>query len=588
MISAVALLVGALIITGAVMEWIGQAARAQVQRANKLLIEQGTAYGMLVDMQTSVRGYVITGDVRFLEPYNNARLRLPGTWAALAQSATQLDSAGSMNSIRIRPLVDEMRQRADTWQRQIGEPLIEMRREGRLQEATAIVASGRGNAVFNSFREAATEVEVHTRRTLASNTQAVDRTREVELWLLVGLSILAVVASLFTLRVVRAESRLQEAARHRAELEIQRLETILGNLPIAVRLLTPPNGDCIIQNRAASMLFPLEKWNSLSVEERLTYFGLTKPDGTRPALEESPVIRTLREGATVLEYEFRMNSPETGPRNLLGSTTPLKDEHGNITAAVMIVQDVTRMKELDQRKDEFIATAAHELRNPLAALSGYHQLAQRMVARADVPPSVTQHLTEMGKQIKRLNVLVEHLLDTSRIQLGRLVLNKAELDLVELVETAAANARATNSGRHTIEVTARPASLVGTWDAARLEQVMSNLIGNALRYSPPGTRIEIRVEQEGDMARVSVADEGPGVPESQRARLFERYYQTATLSDKMLSGGGSTRPVVMHKGLGLGLHISSEIVSAHGGKIGMEPNPQGGSIFWFTLPLSED
>jgi signal transduction histidine kinase len=588
MISAVALLVVALIITGAIMEWIGQTARAQVGRANRLLIEQGTAYGMLVDMQTSMRGYIITGDVKFLEPYNNARLRLTGSWAALAESATQLDSGGSTNSVRIRPLVDEMRQRADRWQSELGEPLIEMRREGRLEEATAIVASGRGNAVFNSFREAATEVETHTRRMLESNTQALDRTREVELWLLVGLSILAVVASLFTLRVVKAEARLQEAARHRAELEIQRLETILGNLPIAVRLLAPPNGDCIIQNRAASLLFPLEKWNSLSMEERLTYFGLTRTDGTRPALEESPVIGTLREGITVLDYEFRMNSPETGPRNLLGSTTPLRDEHGNVTAAVMIVQDVTRMKELDQRKDEFIATAAHELRNPLAALSGYHQLAQRITARSDVPPSVTHHLTEMGKQIKRLNVLVEHLLDTSRIQLGRLVLNKTELDLVELVEAAAANALATDASQHTIEVTAETGRLVGTWDAARLEQVISNLLGNALRYSPPGTRIDIRVEQIGDTARVSVADQGPGVPESQRARLFERYFQTTTLSDRMPAQHGSTGPVVMHKGLGLGLHISSEIVAAHGGEIGMEPNPHGGSIFWFTLPLAED
>jgi signal transduction histidine kinase len=584
MMSVIAGLVAMLILVGLAMEWLGQQARFQVEQANDLRIAQSTAYGLLVDMQTSMRGYIITGDEKFLEPYNSAIPRLPQLWAELTRLATELDSGGASGSAMSRPLVEEMQRRADSWQREVSEPLIGLRRQGRVEEATGIVASGRGNDAFNSVREAASQVDQRASEILQSRNQDLERTRTVELWLLIGLGIFAFTTAIVTMRVVRADAKLQASARHAAEMETQRLVTILGNLPVAVRLLAPPDGDCIIQNRAASLLFPREKWNSLTAEERLTYFGLAKPDGTRPSLDESPVIRTLREGATILEYEFLMNSPETGPRNLLGSTSPLRDSEGNITAAVMVVQDVTRMKEMDQRKDEFIATAAHELRNPLAALSGYTQLAQRMATRADVPSSVTRHLTEMGKLIKRLNVLVEHLLDTSRIQLGRLVLAKTEFDLVELVEAVAANVRATDANAHTIEVQAEPQRIVGQWDPIRLEQVVSNLLSNAVRYSPPGTEVKIRVEQVESCARVKLTDQGPGVPESARGHLFERYYQTSTLNPGTVANNGQTPHPTTRKGLGLGLYISSEIVKAHGGQIGMEPNPEGGSIFWFAVP----
>ena len=164
--------------------------------------------------------------------------------------------------------------------------------------------------------------------------------------------------------------------------------------------------------------------------------------------------------------------------------------------------------------------------------------------------------------------------------------------------------KATDSGAHIIEITA-PAELTGCWDPVRIEQVIANLLSNALRYTPPGSKVEVRLQALDKEAKVEVIDEGPGVPSEQRPYLFDRYYQTNTLNSGMLSENdqpaaatgseesaqGPTqsppREARKRQGLGLGLYISQEIIKAHHGEIGVDPNPEGGSIFWFTLPLGD-
>jgi signal transduction histidine kinase len=286
--------------------------------------------------------------------------------------------------------------------------------------------------------------------------------------------------------------------------------------------------------------------------------------------------------------EMLVDLPGQGARSLLVSAVPLHDENGDISAAAVVLQDVTQMRDLDARKDEFIATAAHELRNPLSALYGYIQLQNRQAARAEVPPTFVRHLEEMTKLSRRLNTLVELLLDASRISLGRLVLDKEETDLAEVVRSVMSAAETTDRGAHRLELVA-PGSIIGKVDATRVEQVVTNLLGNALRYSPPGTLVLVRVEQFDGQARVEVADNGPGVPDEMRPHLFARYYQDhKSNGSNANTNGGTTSTARRERGLGLGLHISKEIVHAHGGEIGMTPNPEGGSIFWFTIPLRDD
>ncbi|HYO49839.1 MAG TPA: ATP-binding protein [Chloroflexia bacterium] len=579
LLGALTLLVGLLVAAGIIMQLSGQAARDNIERANAFLLKERTVYGLMIDMETGERGYIITGDETFLEPYNKAKAALPALWEELATIAADLDRRSNTGPTRVAELVAEMRARAEEWERETAEPEIALRRAGRVQELSDIVASGTGRARFDAFREASSRVTERTNGLLNEYNRVAQNVSALDLSLLIGLGTLALVGVIITMQVSKREAALQQKARHAAEAETARLQTIIEYLPVAVRLVDVEDGRVILQNRTASALFPLDVWNSLTPEERPAYFNYTRVDGTPLRYEDLPGRRTRREGVTITDFEFKITRPEIGTKSLLANTAPLRNESGTITGAVIVIQDVTRMREADQRKDEFIATAAHELRNPLASLSGYNQLLQRMMAQTDAPPRVVSHLEQMGKQIKRINNLVEHLLDASRIQLGRLILNRSRSDLIEIAKTAITDAQATDAGAHQIVLVAPGGEIVGEWDATRLEQVMTNLVGNALTYSPAGTQVEVRVSTCGSDARVEVADQGPGVPPEQRLRLFELYYQSQSLDpadyDARLRKG---------RGLGLGLHISSEIVKAHGGQIGMEPNPGGGSIFWFTLP----
>jgi two-component system phosphate regulon sensor histidine kinase PhoR len=298
----------------------------------------------------------------------------------------------------------------------------------------------------------------------------------------------------------------------------------------------------------------------------------------------------------VSEIEFTAASP-TGRRHILSGAAPITDESGKIVAVVETMQDVTRMREMDQRKDEFIATAAHELRNPLTALSGHNQLLQRQVISSpEADPDMVRHTQVMSRQITRLTELIERLLDSSRIQLGRLTLDMDAEDLATIARSVISDYETTDEGHHPIELITPP-QIVGYWDATRLEEVLSNLVGNALRYTPDESPVTVEIEDEGTWARVRVSDRGPGIPADQRQRLFDRYFQTGPLNSAVVETVGSShlvpgsgrrievRPVPpKKKGLGLGLYICSEIVKAHGGQIGVEPNPGGGSTFWFRIP----
>ena len=217
--------------------------------------------------------------------------------------------------------------------------------------------------------------------------------------------------------------------------------------------------------------------------------------------------------------------PRNGHETLDGQRYPIKDEIGRITSSVILIQDVTQLRIIDQRKDEFIAIAAHELRNPLAALVGYNHLAHRTLANVkagsttadDALPTIERYLGEIGKQIERLARLISRLLDASRVQLGRLNLEKAPVNLVKMAEEAVADAQTTDAGAHEIELEpSAPPDLTGQWDPTRIEQVLTNLLDNALRYSPLGTAVHLSITQEGDTARVEVADQGPGIPDHQR------------------------------------------------------------------------
>jgi signal transduction histidine kinase len=516
-----------------------------------------------------------------LEPYTQAQQQLPELWTYLTGKAGTVDPGGN-GGRDLAALVEDLKNKAEAWQREAAEPEIALRRAGRSQEAFAAVASEKGKALFEDVRTAATRVEEHVDQDIRAFNHEANRLSTLRQALLVAVGIFALGTSIFAARVAQTDRKLREQSVRAAEAETERLRTVIENMPVAVRLLSVPRGDVILQNRAASGLIPADAWNSLEPEKRPAYFGFSGSDGNALPVEAVQGMSAIREGMGATNYEFRLSRPEIGTRHIIASTAPLRDEKGHVAAAVVVMRDITLMKELDQRKDEFIAIAAHELRNPLSAILGNNQLLLKFMRSVEAPPRALNYAEKIAEQVDRLNALVERLLDTSRIQLGRLILEKSKVNLMDLARTVAVNAEAAENGTNTVTVRGPAEGVMGEWDAVRVEQVLTNLVSNALRHSPPNVGLEIRVSRHGEEVRVEVADHGPGVPEDQRPALFDRYYQGAR-SAVPAETGPPKKQASRSGSLGLGLYISSEIVKAHGGQIGMEPNPGGGSVFWFTL-----
>ncbi|HEX5416139.1 MAG TPA: ATP-binding protein [Chloroflexota bacterium] len=226
-----------------------------------------------------------------------------------------------------------------------------------------------------------------------------------------------------------------------------------------------------------------------------------------------------------------------------------------------------------QLRDDFLSVAAHELKTPITGVLGTSQFLLRALDRDEdlEPQRLRKGLASLERQASRLGRLVNQLLDVTRLDAGRLVLARQPTDVGALVE-GVAGLFAHRSARHPIEVRAAPGvhSLV---DPLRLEQVISNLIDNAIKYSPNGGVITVDVTKSSDGGTtIHVADQGAGIPLEQRARIFDRYYQAHAGS--YLSG------------LGLGLYISRQIVEQHGGTLDVEFPPESGSRFVIQLPAS--
>ncbi len=234
-----------------------------------------------------------------------------------------------------------------------------------------------------------------------------------------------------------------------------------------------------------------------------------------------------------------------------------------------------RLRLAEERKvearDEFLSVAAHELKTPLTSLQLATQYLLREIDTGHELPATTLRsaASTLASQTQRLGSLIGQLLDTVRIQSGRMDLQITDQDVAEIARRVAREAQATTT-RHEIDVVA-PARLVAPVDAVRLEQVLRNLLDNAIKYSPSGQVAVALLPEDGAWLQLSVRDHGPGIPDGARDRIFERFYQ-ARKEDR---GGG---------GLGLGLHVARHIVELHGGTIAADFPPDGGTRIIVRLP----
>jgi signal transduction histidine kinase len=260
-----------------------------------------------------------------------------------------------------------------------------------------------------------------------------------------------------------------------------------------------------------------------------------------------------------LEEAVRMRA-DGGDRALLPRATPLYSESGGVVGATIVLQDVTRLLRFDELKNDLVATVAHEFRTPLTSLRmAIHVLLEGLVGTLNDRQAEMLHAAR--DDCERLQGIVEDLLDLSRIQAGKVEVSLTPLPAKSLVDAAQdAGAR--------IEETLGEPVLPVLVDSERIGLVFDNLIGNAIRHSPNGGRIDVRGIPDGQRVRFEVQDQGPGIAPEFRQRIFEKFFRV---------------PGTKGEGVGLGLYISREIVLAHGGDMGVESEPGQGSKFWFTL-----
>jgi PAS domain S-box-containing protein len=256
------------------------------------------------------------------------------------------------------------------------------------------------------------------------------------------------------------------------------------------------------------------------------------------------------------------------------------------TRALVMLLDISDRREAERRKQEFLGMVSHELRTPLTAIVGFLELALLYVERlagasllgaSDLLSTLEAMLQQAQRQAEIETRLIAELLDMARVETQKFELSLQLCNLVTIVQQVVANQQQVVPTRR-IELVLPPQTLVPVMvDADRIEQVLTNYLTNAFKYSPPDQAVWVRLSVEGFMVQVSVRDQGPGLTEEQQQHVWDRFYQTET-----------ARHRGPNEGLGLGLYIVRTIIAQHQGQVGVESRPGQGANFWFLLPLADE
>jgi PAS domain S-box-containing protein len=338
------------------------------------------------------------------------------------------------------------------------------------------------------------------------------------------------------------------------------LQSIAQASPTAL-WMSDPTGKIVYVN---------EKWIEWSNHTSKTliqqpWHEIIHPDD-RPAVLEN--YELAHRDQIPYDADYRILYADGSVRWITAKGLPRLGASGEFLGFVGSSTDITKQKNLELQKDVFINTVSHELRTPIASIKAYGQLLSRSGAIQDPQPKT--FLDRMGKQISRLNTLVQDLLDVSRMELGSLMIYQSTFDANLLLAELVSELQLAYPSHKLVLLENQNATVHA--DQERTSQLITNLVDNAVKYSPEADRVYISLVAEDSFVEVKVQDFGVGITKAQQPYVFDKFYQVNNVKKV--------------PGLGIGLYICKEIVKLHGGDLWFETNPDAGTIFHFKLPVN--
>jgi PAS domain S-box-containing protein len=354
---------------------------------------------------------------------------------------------------------------------------------------------------------------------------------------------------------------LKRVEREREDL-LRWLRQVLADSPVGLLLIHGAGGERVESNRMAQEMLgrPFD---------RIEHFEgmVTTPDGQPVRREDLPSARALR-GERIGWAEYRLRSVKGRVVPVASGAAPVLDAEGRVQGAVVTLQDITSVKDLERLRAEWNSVVAHDLRQPLNVIA---LCAHLLAARADAP-GLRRPIEQIASAARRMDRMIEDLLDLSRLDARQLELSFEPTDLCAVVRASVERIKL-GTPEPRFEVRTSPEVSLVDGDADRIAQVMDNLLTNAVKYGREGSPVLVEVESRDDDVSVAVSNEGAGIPADELPLLFQRFHRT----DEARRSGV--------KGIGLGLYITRELIEAHGGQITAESTPGATTTFRFTLPL---
>ena len=378
---------------------------------------------------------------------------------------------------------------------------------------------------------------------------------------------LVLFASQATLVIANAR-RYRDEQRARADLE-----TLVNTAPVGVLVFDGTTGAPVSMNGEARRIAGKLSLPGQPAEELLTVLTFRRADGREVSLEKFPLAQALREAEKLRAEEIVLHVPDGRSVTTIIDATPIYSENGELESAVVTIQDMTPLEDLDRLRAEFLAVVSHELRAPLVSIKG--SAATLLESSSDLDRAeMVQFFHIINDQADHMRDLIGDLLDVARIETGTLSIAPAPVEVADLAEEARRKCMS-GGGEEILHMDISPDLPLVMADSRRIVQVLVNLLSNASKASRRSTRIALAAKRQGQHVRISIEDDGRGISAELLPHLFKRFHMT-----------DGDRPPLGLGEAGMGLAICKGIVEAHGGRIWAESDGLGrGARFNFTLPV---